>query len=97
MRTLCSELEPLSRPYRHCFVRLLASYRLQLAKLLVNPRYVSEVLRFLCFSVLYAATTRRHTVHLQNLCLMLHIGYELTHVLELLFDAICAVLGWLVS
>ncbi|TDG96774.1 hypothetical protein EPR50_G00232530 [Perca flavescens] len=38
MRTLCAELEPLSRPYRHCFVRLLASYRLpQLAKLFVNP------------------------------------------------------------
>ncbi len=52
MRTLCTELEPLSRPYRHCFVRLLASYRLlQLAKLFVNPRYVLFVLfAFLCLT-----------------------------------------------
>ncbi len=58
MRTLCAELKPLSRPYRHCFVRLLANYRLQLAKLLLNSRYV---LCFLCFSQFSAVyNTKAH-------------------------------------
>ena len=49
MRTLCTELEPLSRPCRHCFVRLRASYRLpRLAKLFVNPRYVLLVFMHPC-------------------------------------------------
>ena len=40
MRTLCTELQPLSRPHRHCFQRLLTSYYLQPAKLFLVLRYV---------------------------------------------------------
>lgn len=64
MKTLCAELKPLSRPYRHCFVGLLASYRLlQLAKLFVNLRYA------VCFSILLALCVsclafRKHAIPL---------------------------------
>lgn len=76
MKTLCAELKPLSRPYRHCFVRLLASYRLlRLAKLFVNPRYV--ICFFYAFSVMcLVREVEKARGSSVKMCLMLHIGYE---------------------
>lgn len=92
MKTLCAELKPLSRPYRHCFVRLLASYRLpQLAKLFANPRYVICFIlsvTYLVLDVKKAYTFCKIRVHENTLGINGQMCFSRAPVL---FDAICSI------
>lgn len=57
MRTLCPELAPLSRPYCHCFVGVLASK---------TAREFEVCAGFICYAVVGALAKRGHVVQMQK-------------------------------